>query len=172
MLGLTPSHLGDLNMRTTSIPATARRIALSLLAATTLGACSADAPTAPAMRPTAHLAAVEGSEAPGCHPDSKLIGRIQLSTADTPGTWWYITREGFDAAGITDYQGFIEYAFGLTFATLDEAIAHLVNAVTPWDENGNGYVCAYAARGTRTNYALPDVSRYIFGTTDDDHRAK
>lgn len=158
----------------TALPLTSasRRIVLSLLSATTLGACAADRPMAPALQPAVHLAAVSGSDAWGCHPDSKLIGRIELSTADVPGTWWYITRQGFDAAGITDYKGLIESAFGQTFATLDEAIAHLVGAVMPLDENGNGYVCAYETRGTRANYGLIGVSHYIFATTDDDHRAR
>ena len=40
---------------------------------------------------------------PGCQNDSKSLGRIELSTADTPGTWWYLTRTGLDAAGVTDY---------------------------------------------------------------------
>jgi hypothetical protein len=159
-------------MRTSHTITAARRIVLSLFTTTTLGACAVESPTAPALRPTAQLTAVDEKAAPGCHPDSKLIGRILLSTADTPGTWWYITRQGFDAAGITDYHAFIESAFGLSFATLDEAIAHLVNAVTPLDENGNGYVCAYETRGTRTNYGLPNVSLYIFSTTDDDFLAR
>jgi hypothetical protein len=35
-----------------------------------------------------------------CHPDDKLIGRFQLSIADTPGTWWHLTRTGMEDAGI------------------------------------------------------------------------
>jgi hypothetical protein len=130
------------------------------------------APAAPALHLAAHLATATGSSVPGCHPDSKLVGRIELSTADVPGTWWYITRQGFDAAGITDYQGFIEMVFSQPFATLGDAIAHLVNAVRPFDENGNGYVCAYETRGTRANYGLLHVSEYLFGTTDDNHRTR
>jgi hypothetical protein len=150
----------------------ARRIVLAIVAASGVGACTVETPTVPTLQPTSQLAKVSGSSAPGCHPDSKLIGRIELSTADAPGTWWYITRRGFDAAGITDYQAFIESIFGQTFATLDDAIAFLVELVRPFDENGNGYVCAYETRGTRANYGLPNVSEYLFGTTDDDHRTR
>lgn len=150
----------------------ARRTALLLLTVTAVAACSADTPTAPALAPAAQLTQATAIDVPGCHPDSKLIGRVELSTADVPGTWWYITREGFDASGITDYRAFMERAFGRTFTTFDEAVTHLVNAVVPYDVNGNGYVCAYGTRGTRTNYGLPEVSNYIFGVTDDDHRAR
>ena len=49
---------------------------------------------------------------PDCQNDSKSLGRIELSTADTPGTWWYLTRTGLDAAGVTDYLAAAEAAFG------------------------------------------------------------
>lgn len=152
--------------------AAARRVVLALLAATTLGACAADAPTEPALSPTAHVTPVDPIVSLGCHPDVKFIGRIELSTADLPGTWWYITREGFDAAGITDYQGFMSSVFGLPFATLDEAITYLVDAVKPLDRNGNAFVCAYEVRGELRNYGTPEVNKYIFSTTDDDHRTR
>lgn len=151
---------------------TPKRIALSLLGASLLSACSAETPMEPGIVPAAHLASAMANDVPGCHPDSKLIGRIALSVEDAPGTWWYITRQGFDASGVTDHRAFIESLFGQSFATVDDAIAFLVNAVQPFDENGNGYVCAYRTRGTRANYGLPDVSNYLFGTTDDDHRAR
>lgn len=168
-------------MRTTHIPARAHRrlfvATLTLLAVSSPGACATESPTAASLEAgapfaTAWRSIAAGSDVPGCHPDSKLIGRIELSTADVPGTWWSITRQGFDAAGITDYLALIEAAFGQPFGTLDQAVAFLVDAVRPLDENGNGYVCAYQVRGTRANYGLPLVSNYIFATTDDDHRAR
>jgi hypothetical protein len=157
---------------TISRPGATRRIALLLIAATSLGACAVDTPTAPMLAPALHLATAAGQGEPGCHPDSKLIGRIELSTNDAPGTWWYITRQGFDASGVTDYRAFIESLFGQAFATLDDAISFLVNQVRPLDENGNGYVCAYSTRGTRANYGQPGVTNFLFSTTDDDHPAR
>lgn len=134
-----------------------------------LAACSADTTTAPiaATAPVSTEALASGIGLQRCTPDSKLIGLTALSTADEPGTWWYITREGLDAAGITDYKPFIEFALGQEFATLDDAIDFLVDAVRPLDVNGNGSVCAYEARGTRTSVGLPDPSLYTFAVRDD-----
>jgi hypothetical protein len=102
-----------------------------------------------------------------CNQDSKLIGLIELSTADVPGTWWYITRNGMDEAGITDYEAFIESVFGREFADLEEASAAIVDAVRPRDLNGNGSVCAYSIRGTRASSPLPDPTLYTFAVSDD-----
>jgi hypothetical protein len=134
-----------------------------------LAACSGDTATAPAAEPTplASLSATNGIGPQRCTPDSKLIGLTTLSTADEPGTWWYITREGLDAAGITDYLAFMESVFGRDFDSLDEAIAFVVDAIRPLDVNANGVVCAYESRGTRTSLGLPDVSRYTFTVLDD-----
>ena len=106
---------------------------------------------------------------PGCQSDSKLVGRILLSTADVPGTWWHLTREGFDDAGITDYEAAIEQAFGTTFATLDDAVEALVDAVRSLDRNGNDYVCASSLRGRRAFLGDPNYAEYYFGTQDDKH---
>lgn len=108
---------------------------------------------------------------PDCQNDSKSLGRIELSTADTPGTWWYLTRTGLDAAGITDYLAAAEAAFGTDFADLDEAVAAMIAAVEPVDKNGNGYVCASALRGTRAVLGDPDFAYYYFAATDDKHDA-
>lgn len=120
------------------------------------------------------LAAVATGSAPaapevGCQSDSKLIGQILLSTEDEEGTWWRITREGFDAAGITDYKATIERLFGTTFASLDDAVQALVDAVRPLDKNGNEYVCASSVRGTRAFLGDPNYAYYFFGVTDDKH---
>ncbi len=105
----------------------------------------------------------------GCQNDSKLIGRIQLSTADTPGTWWHLTREGFDAAGITDYKAAIESIFGTPFPSLNAAVDALVDAVRALDKNGNEYVCASSLRGTREFLGDPNWALFFFGVLDDKH---
>jgi hypothetical protein len=101
--------------------------------------------------------------------DSKLIGRIELSTADTPGTWWRLTRDGLDAAGITDYRVALEGFFGREFSDVGEAVSFLVAQVVPFDANGNGYVCAYSIRGTRTSIGDPNIEFYLFQVRDDKH---
>jgi hypothetical protein len=37
------------------------------------------------------------------------------------------------------------------------------------DANGNGHVCAYALRGTRTSIGDPDFAFVLFGVRDDKH---
>ena len=49
--------------------------------------------------PTTALIAAAGDD-DFCRNDSKLIGRIELSSADAPDTWWGITKEGMIALGI------------------------------------------------------------------------
>jgi hypothetical protein len=94
-----------------------------------------------------------------CQNDSKLIGPILLSTDDAPDTWWGITKAGLEEAGIV----------GTTFASLEEAVAALVDAVRPLDENGNDYVCASAIRGTKAVIGDPDYAHYYFAVIDDKH---
>jgi hypothetical protein len=102
-----------------------------------------------------------------CSNDSKLIGPILLSSNDAPGTWWGLTRAGFDAAGITDYKATIEGFFGTSFDTLDDAVDALVAGTSTLDKNGNGYVCASSARGTRAFLDDPQYANYFFQTHDD-----
>lgn len=104
-----------------------------------------------------------------CQNDSKLIGPILLSTEDVPGTWWYLTREGLDAAGVSDYEAFIESLFGTDFADLEEAVMALVDNVRWADKNGNDYVCTSSLRGTRAFIGDPDYAYYYFSVTDDKH---
>ena len=104
-----------------------------------------------------------------CQNDSKLIGPILLSTENVEGTWWHLTREGLDAAGITDYEAAIEAAFGVEFAGLQEAVEAIVDAVRPLDRNGNDRVCASSLRGTRAVLGDPNYAYYYFGVTDDRH---
>ena len=117
----------------------------------------------------AHAVAVPGD----CNNDSKSLGAVLLSNEDVPGTWWFITREGLDAAGITTQAGqqaIIELAFGQSFATFEEATAAVVAAV-PGDRNGNGYVCASPIPRTGDgSVPLPEGwQSYFFNTTDDKH---
>jgi hypothetical protein len=101
--------------------------------------------------------------------DSKLIGPILLSTVDTPGTWWHLTREGFDDAGVSDCKAMIEALFGTTFVDLDAAVEALVDAVRTLDKNGNSYVCATSVRGTRAFVGDPNYAYYFFSVIDDKH---
>jgi hypothetical protein len=104
-----------------------------------------------------------------CQNDSKLIGPILLSTEDTPGTWWHLTREGFNEAGVSDYKAMIEALFGTTFVDLDAAVEALVDAVRTLDKNGNSYVCATSVRGTRAFVGDPNYAYYFFSVIDDKH---
>jgi ABC-type sugar transport system substrate-binding protein len=121
------------------------------------------------------LSGATASAAPepaACQNDSKLVGHILLSTDDAPDTWWGITKAGLEAAGIVGddaQKASIESAFGTTFATLDDAVAAVVDAVRPLDKNGNGFVCASSSRGTMPHVADPNANYYYFGVIDDKH---
>ena len=148
----------------------ARTIALGALMTMEI-ACAETSPTAPpqsAVRlPATATATSSGGGPQACLPDSKLIGRVAASTADTPGTWWRLTKDRFDALGVTDYKAALEAFYGRSFDTLDDAIAFLIGTVEPWDANGNGYVCAYQVRGTRAG--LGEIRAFLFGIADDKH---
>jgi hypothetical protein len=154
------------------------RTLLPVAALALLGAC-ADGTAPPTAAPDLVSAARSSADRGGrpatdgaCVPDSKLIGRIALTTAYVPGTWWYITRRGMDAAGLTNYEATIERWFGREFADLPAAVEYLVDQTRPADVNGNGYVCAYETRGMRANYREPNVALIIFGVRDDDFAAR
>ena len=100
-----------------------------------------------------------------CVPDVKLIGCFAVSTADEPGTWWRLTKDRFDAAGVTDYRAALESFYGLSFDTLDDAIEYLIEGVAAWDKNGNGIVCAFEMRGTRAY--LGENALFLLGIDDD-----
>jgi hypothetical protein len=153
-------------------PSTPRKLTAGLLLtfATTVGCTGADTPTSPTtvsvLRP-AVSATANGQGPQACMPDDKLIGRVAASTADTPGTWWRLTKDRFDALGVTDYKGVLEGFYGQSFPTLDAAIQYLIDLVATWDANGNGYVCAFEVRGTRAY--LGENAAYLFGIADDKH---
>ncbi len=141
--------------------------ALMILAA----ACAGEGATAPQDDAPAVLTGLASGvkDSPMCRPGDRFLGRILISTEDVPGTWWYLTRTGFDAAGVTDYKAKIESFFGTTFQTLDDAVAYLVANVAELDArlNNNGYVCAYEFRGTRAWREDPDFNFYTFLVYDD-----
>ena len=144
---------------------------ISLGALLTMGiACAEANPTAPGnvVRLPATAAATSSGGGPqSCLPDSKLIGRFAASTADVSGTWWRLTKDRFDAAGVTDYKAALESFYGQNFATLGAAIQFLIDGVASWDANGNGYVCAFEVRGTRAG--LGPNAAFLIGIADDKH---
>ena len=106
--------------------------------------------------------------ADGCQNDAKLIGPIAISTEDTPGTWWHMTKEGLIASGVpeSEFKSTMEGWFGMSFASLDAAVEFLVGAVGAIDRNGDGVVCASALRGTRAHFGDPNITLVSFNVTD------
>ena len=147
-----------------------RVLLLGALAALGIACAQTDA-TAPTHR--AGRAVASASAAPvangahTCTPDSKLIGRFAASTADMAGTWWRLSRERFDAAGVTDYKAALESFYGQSFASLDAAIQFLIDGVDSYDANGNGFVCAFEIRGTRAYFGAN--AAFLLGIDDDKH---
>ena len=121
----------------------------------------------PNVAATSTGARSNGQGPQACAPDTKLIGRFAASTADVPGTWWRLSKDRFDALGVTDYKAALEGFYGQSFATLDDAIAFLIDGVKSYDTNGNGYVCAYEERGTRAWLGVNAL--YLLGIADDKH---
>lgn len=149
---------------------TGRIVTFGLLATMAIG-CAQPEPTAPTRQPTrlamTEVATSNGQGPQACMPDSKLIGRFAASTADEPGTWWRLTKDRFDALGVTDYKSALEGFYGQTFATLADAIQYLIDGVISFDTNGNGYVCAFEIRGTRASLGVNAL--YLLGIADDKH---
>lgn len=108
-----------------------------------------------------------------CSNDVKGVGPTLLSTDDAKGTWWRLTREGLEAAGIVGdaaQEALIETVFGVEFGSLAEAVDVLVGAVESLDKNGNGYVCPSRIRGTIGNVTLDEGwQNYFFSVHDDQH---
>jgi len=113
--------------------------------------------------------------APGaCPNDSKLLNDgATLVHGEGPGTWWGLVMNGLVVAGFVNEADQIEYlndVFGLDpkLATLDELETYNVQLVEDtWDQNHNGYVCAFQLRGTRAYLGNPYVDLTFFGITDD-----
>lgn len=149
---------------------------ITLGAVTTVAmACAEAAPTAPTGQAVTVPAAVvaagasrsNGQGPQACMPDSKLLGRYTASTADVPGTWWRLTKDRFDALGVSDYKAALEGFYGQSFPTLGAAIEFLIDGVASWDSNGNGYVCAYEINGTRAHLGVNAL--FLIGIADDKH---
>ena len=111
--------------------------------------------------------------APGtCQNDSKLLngGPTQVF-GEGPGTWWGLVVNGLVAAGFVeeaDQIGYLNDIFGTSFDTLEELKAYNLQVVEDtWDQNHNGYVCAFQLRGTRAYFDNPFVDLTFFGINDD-----
>ena len=113
------------------------------------------------------------SGTPGsCPGDSKLLnGGPTKIVGEGPGTWWGLVINGLLVAGLVDEADQIDYLneiFGTNFDTLDELRAYNLQLVEDtWDENHNGYVCAFQLRGTRAHFDNPYVDLTFFGIADD-----
>jgi len=111
--------------------------------------------------------------APGtCPNDSKLLnGGPTKIFGEGLGTWWGLVTNGLVAAGFVEEEDQIDYLneiFGTSFDTLEELKAYNLQLVADtWDENDNGYVCAFQLRGTRAHFNNPYVDLTFFGISDD-----
>src|SRR5213083_279384 len=96
---------------------------------------------------------------------------VYAGTLEAPGTWWGLVMNGLVAAGFVEEDDQIDYLneiFGTSFDTLEELKAYNLQLVEDtWDENQNGYVCAFQLRGTRAHFHNPYVDLTFFGITDD-----
>lgn len=111
--------------------------------------------------------------APGaCPSDAKLLngGPTQIF-GDGPGTWWGLVINGLLAAELVAVEDQIDYLndlFDTDFATLDELKAYNLQLVQDtWDQNHNGFVCAFQLRGTRAHFDNPYIDLTFFGVADD-----
>ena len=107
-----------------------------------------------------------------CPNDSKLLnGGPTKIFGEGPGTWWGLVINGLLAAGFVDEDDQIDYLnqiFNTSFDTLEELKAYNLQLIEDtWDENHNGYVCAFQLRGTRAYFHNPYVDLTFFGITDD-----
>src|SRR5262249_38716998 len=114
--------------------------------------------------------------APACSNDAKLLngGPTQVF-GDGPGTYWNIIEGGLQAAFGDDDKAKVQYlsgVFGQSFATLDEARAYNLQALSDaFDANGDGLVCVYDQRGRRAGLQDP-FSQYTYFGVDDDRVGK
>ena len=107
-----------------------------------------------------------------CPNDSKLLnGGPTLVYGEGPGTWWGLVIGGLEGAGFESEDEKVDYLnglFGTSFATLDDLkIYNLSLVATVWDQNQNGYVCAFELRGTRAYSGDPLIDTTSFGISDD-----
>ena len=117
------------------------------------------------------------SSGPGvCPNDSKLLnGGPTAIFGDGDGTWWGLVMDGLTAAfpnddvNNTQKIAYLQQVLGAPdLQTLDELKAYNLQLVSDgFDNNQNGYVCAFELRGRRAyaNDPLIDVTTY--GISDD-----
>jgi hypothetical protein len=159
--------------RTSTLPLIARTTALYAVIAIANGCApdvtdpKIDAEISSVVAVPGITATVSGQGPQACTPDTKLIGRMAVSTADVPGTWWRLTKDRFDELGVTDYRAALAGFYGINFSTLDDAIQFLIDGVASYDANGNGYVCAFEERGKRAYLGVNAL--YLLGIADDKH---
>ena len=106
-----------------------------------------------------------------CQSDSKLLnGGPTLVFGEGAGTWWGLIQDGFKAAGLDTVQEQIDYLnglFGTNYNDLNSLKTLNLQQVNAWDENGNGYVCAFDLRGTRAHFRDPYSQFTYYGINDD-----
>ena len=117
------------------------------------------------------LGAASG-EPGSCPNDSKLLnGGPTRIFGDGPGTWWGLVLNGLLAAGFVEEDDQVDYLneiFDTSFDTLEELKTYNLQLVQEtWDQNHNGYVCAFQLRGTRAHFDNPYVDLTFFGIGDD-----
>ena len=122
------------------------------------------------ISPALWAAAPEGAGT--CPRDAKLLnGGPTKIFGEGPGTWWGLVINGLLAAGFVEEDDQIDYLnqiFNTDFDSLDELKAYNLQLVQDtWDENHNGYVCAFQLRGTRAHFNNPYLDLTFFGVTDD-----
>jgi hypothetical protein len=122
---------------------------------------------------TSSAASAAAPDAPGtCANDSKLLnGGPTKIFGEGPGTWWGLVINGLRLAGFQGEDEQIAYLneiFDTDFQTLEELKAYNLKLVSDtWDDNHNGYVCAFQLRGTRAHFDNPYVDLTFFGIADD-----
>jgi len=107
-----------------------------------------------------------------CPSDAKVLnGGPTKIFGEGPGTWWELVINGLLTAGFVEEDDQINYLnqiFNTDFDCLDELKAYNLQLVQDtWDENHNGYVCAFQLRGTPANFNNPYLDLTFFGVTDD-----
>jgi hypothetical protein len=107
-----------------------------------------------------------------CSNDSKLLNAgPTLVYGEGPGTWWGLIIGGLDAAGFATDQQKIDYLNHVFLTDLD-SLTDLETynqklVADNWDQNQNGWVCAYELRGTRAYLDEPLINLTFFGISDD-----
>ena len=106
-----------------------------------------------------------------CPSDSKLLnGGATLVFGEGRGTWWGLIQDGVKAAGldlVSEQIDYLNWLFSTNYSDLNSLKDFNLRQVSAWDENGNGYVCAFDLRGTRAHFRDPLSEFTYYGITDD-----